>query len=94
MTKWIPGIALQQFQVKKTRPSSYGVLPSPAELGYGINRCRIFLHFLKNGATDYDLEMANLPTDMELEQAESQRNATRTPSPQLTPCEQLKYSKA
>ncbi|GFX33801.1 hypothetical protein TNCV_3962101 [Trichonephila clavipes] len=29
------GIALQQFQVKKkTRPSSYGVLPSPAELGY------------------------------------------------------------
>ncbi|GFW18530.1 hypothetical protein TNCV_1221911 [Trichonephila clavipes] len=29
-----PGIALQQFQVKKTRPSSYGVLPSPAELGY------------------------------------------------------------
>ncbi|GFV06098.1 hypothetical protein TNCV_3143861 [Trichonephila clavipes] len=38
--------------------------------------------------------MANLPTDMELEQAESQRNATRTPSPQLTSCEQLKYSKA
>ncbi|GFU02598.1 uncharacterized protein TNCV_3755161 [Trichonephila clavipes] len=38
--------------------------------------------------------MANLPTDMELELAESQRNATRTPSPQLTPCEQLKYSKA
>ncbi|GFX84166.1 nucleic-acid-binding protein from transposon X-element [Trichonephila clavipes] len=30
--------------------------------------------------------MANLPTDMELELAESQRNATRTPSPQLTPC--------
>ncbi|GFT57713.1 hypothetical protein TNCV_1851511 [Trichonephila clavipes] len=40
------------------------------------------------------LEMANLPTDMKLELAESQRNATRTPSPQLTPCEQLKYSKA
>ncbi|GFX36611.1 putative RNA-directed DNA polymerase from transposon BS [Trichonephila clavipes] len=38
--------------------------------------------------------MANLPTDMELEQAETQRNATRTPSPQLTPCEQLKYNKA
>ncbi|GFX03202.1 nucleic-acid-binding protein from transposon X-element [Trichonephila clavipes] len=38
--------------------------------------------------------MANLPTDMELELAESQRNATRTPSPQLTPCEQLKYSTA
>ncbi|GFX09283.1 nucleic-acid-binding protein from transposon X-element [Trichonephila clavipes] len=38
--------------------------------------------------------MANLPTDMELELAESHRNATRTPSPQLTPCEQLKYSKA
>ncbi|GFV24186.1 hypothetical protein TNCV_4226811 [Trichonephila clavipes] len=30
----LPGNALQQFQVKKTRPSSYGVLPSPAELGY------------------------------------------------------------
>ncbi|GFX44529.1 hypothetical protein TNCV_4713551 [Trichonephila clavipes] len=40
--------------------------------------------------------MANLPTDMELELAESQRNTTRTPSPlsQLTPCEQLKYNKA
>ncbi|GFU25672.1 hypothetical protein TNCV_4226841 [Trichonephila clavipes] len=38
--------------------------------------------------------MANLSTDMELELAESHRNATRTPSPQLTPCEQLKYSKA
>ncbi|GFV86429.1 hypothetical protein TNCV_3371591 [Trichonephila clavipes] len=37
--------------------------------------------------------MANLPTDMELELAESHRNATRTPSPQLTPCEQLKYIK-
>ncbi|GFY01435.1 hypothetical protein TNCV_850431 [Trichonephila clavipes] len=31
MTTWIPGIALQQFQVKKTRPSSYGVLPSPGD---------------------------------------------------------------
>ncbi|GFX60538.1 hypothetical protein TNCV_276141 [Trichonephila clavipes] len=38
--------------------------------------------------------MANLPTDMELELAESHRNASRTPSPQLTPCEQLKYNKA
>ncbi|GFY01795.1 hypothetical protein TNCV_1467871 [Trichonephila clavipes] len=38
--------------------------------------------------------MANLPTDMELELEESHRNATRTPSPQLTPCEQLKYNKA
>ncbi|GFY31505.1 hypothetical protein TNCV_4693491 [Trichonephila clavipes] len=40
--------------------------------------------------------MANLPTDMELELALSQRNSTRTPSPQpqLTPCEQLKYHKA
>ncbi|GFU76389.1 hypothetical protein TNCV_2158961 [Trichonephila clavipes] len=37
--------------------------------------------------------MANLPTDIELELSESHRNATRTPSPQLTPCEQLKYSK-
>ncbi|GFS98731.1 PRE_C2HC domain-containing protein [Trichonephila clavipes] len=35
--------------------------------------------------------MANLPTDMELELADTQRNSTRTPSPQLTPCEQLKY---
>ncbi|GFV18566.1 hypothetical protein TNCV_2871991 [Trichonephila clavipes] len=40
------------------------------------------------------LEMANLPTDMELELAESHRNATRTPSPQITPCEQLKFNKA
>ncbi|GFX81938.1 hypothetical protein TNCV_2571372 [Trichonephila clavipes] len=40
--------------------------------------------------------MANLPTDMELEQADTQRNSNRTPSPlpQLTPCEQLKYNKA
>ncbi|GFW71256.1 uncharacterized protein TNCV_536741 [Trichonephila clavipes] len=35
---------------KNKRPSSYGVLPSPGELGYGINRCRIFLQFLMNGA--------------------------------------------
>ncbi|GFT34515.1 retrovirus-related Pol polyprotein from transposon opus [Trichonephila clavipes] len=41
MTTWIPGIVLQQFQVKKTRPSSYGVLPSPAEFGYGINRSKV-----------------------------------------------------
>ncbi|GFW90793.1 hypothetical protein TNCV_2417881 [Trichonephila clavipes] len=43
-----------------------------------------------------DSEMANLPTDMELELALSQQNSTRTPSPQpqLTPCEQLKYNKA
>ncbi|GFX98724.1 hypothetical protein TNCV_1503021 [Trichonephila clavipes] len=40
--------------------------------------------------------MANLPTDMELALADTQRNSTRTPSPvpQLTPCEQLKYNKA
>ncbi|GFU45300.1 nucleic-acid-binding protein from transposon X-element [Trichonephila clavipes] len=40
--------------------------------------------------------MANLPTDMELELALSQRSETRSPSPQsqLTPCEQLKYNKA
>ncbi|GFT63403.1 hypothetical protein TNCV_3696521 [Trichonephila clavipes] len=38
--------------------------------------------------------MANLPTDMELELAESHRNETRTPSPQITPCEQLKFNKA
>ncbi|GFW32585.1 hypothetical protein TNCV_565311 [Trichonephila clavipes] len=40
-----------------------------------------------------DSEMANLPTDIELELALSQRNSTRTPSPQLTPYEQLKYNK-
>ncbi|GFU47415.1 nucleic-acid-binding protein from transposon X-element [Trichonephila clavipes] len=40
--------------------------------------------------------MANLPTDMELELALSQRSETWSPSPQsqLTPCEQLKYNKA
>ncbi|GFW34858.1 nucleic-acid-binding protein from transposon X-element, partial [Trichonephila clavipes] len=40
--------------------------------------------------------MANLPTDMELELALSQRSEPRSPSPQsqLTPCEQLKYNKA
>ncbi|GFX20048.1 hypothetical protein TNCV_1436081 [Trichonephila clavipes] len=40
--------------------------------------------------------MANLPTDMELELADAQRNSTRTPSPlpQLTPFEQLKYNKS
>ncbi|GFY64719.1 hypothetical protein TNIN_202721 [Trichonephila inaurata madagascariensis] len=35
--------------------------------------------------------MANLPTDMELEQVMMQRNS---PSPQLSTCEQLKYNKA
>ncbi|GFW45433.1 hypothetical protein TNCV_4702441 [Trichonephila clavipes] len=44
-----PGIALQQFQVKKTRPSSYGVLPSPAELGYERTDAVFFLQFLMNG---------------------------------------------
>ncbi|GFY59158.1 hypothetical protein TNIN_71121 [Trichonephila inaurata madagascariensis] len=40
--------------------------------------------------------MANLPTDIELELAISQRNSPRTPSPQpqLTPCEQLKFNEA
>ncbi|GFT14933.1 nucleic-acid-binding protein from transposon X-element [Trichonephila clavipes] len=40
--------------------------------------------------------MANLPIDMELKQASSQRTYTRTlsPQPQLTPCEQLKFNKA
>ncbi|GFT69008.1 hypothetical protein TNCV_3033271 [Trichonephila clavipes] len=38
--------------------------------------------------------MANLPNDMELELTLSQRNSTRTPSPQLTPREQLKFNKA
>ncbi|GFY51040.1 hypothetical protein TNIN_311401 [Trichonephila inaurata madagascariensis] len=38
--------------------------------------------------------MANLPTDMELELVLSQRNSTRTPQPQLTPWEQLKFNKA
>ncbi|GFV32938.1 hypothetical protein TNCV_1745801 [Trichonephila clavipes] len=40
-----PGIALQQFQVKKTRPSSYGVLPSPAELGYERTDAVFFFSF-------------------------------------------------
>ncbi|GFT49955.1 hypothetical protein TNCV_4175831 [Trichonephila clavipes] len=35
---------------KKTRPSSYGVLPSPAELGYERTDVVFFLHFLMNGA--------------------------------------------
>ncbi|GFU68942.1 nucleic-acid-binding protein from transposon X-element [Trichonephila clavipes] len=49
-----------------------------------------------SGTNDNDLEMANLPTDMELEQADTQRNSSRSPSPlpQLTPCELLKYNKA
>ncbi|GFT98686.1 hypothetical protein TNCV_2671271 [Trichonephila clavipes] len=34
----------------KTRPSSYGVLPSPAELGYERTDVVFFLHFLMNGA--------------------------------------------
>ncbi|GFY49358.1 hypothetical protein TNIN_119231 [Trichonephila inaurata madagascariensis] len=41
-----------------------------------------------------DLDMANLPTDMELEQVMMQRNSSRPPSPQLSTCEQLKYNKA
>ncbi|GFV17316.1 hypothetical protein TNCV_2845631 [Trichonephila clavipes] len=55
---------------------------------------RVNLYTFYPADKTFDLEMANLPTDMKLELAESQRNATRTPSPQLTPCEQLKYSKA
>ncbi|GFX55703.1 HTH CENPB-type domain-containing protein [Trichonephila clavipes] len=45
---------------------------------------------------DKNLDMANLPTDMELELASTQRTLSRTPSPQpqLTPCEQLKFNKA
>ncbi|GFY78894.1 hypothetical protein TNIN_86801 [Trichonephila inaurata madagascariensis] len=38
--------------------------------------------------------MANISTDMELEQSSQQRNFSRTPSPQLSTCEQLKYNKA
>ncbi|GFS45005.1 hypothetical protein TNIN_141971 [Trichonephila inaurata madagascariensis] len=38
--------------------------------------------------------MSNLPIDMELEQVTMQRNSSRTPSPQLSTCEQLKYNKA
>ncbi|GFW26590.1 PRE_C2HC domain-containing protein [Trichonephila clavipes] len=51
------------------------------------------LPFSGNGK---DSDMANLPTDMELEQASTQRTLSRTPSPQpqLTPCEQLKFNKA
>ncbi|GFV62663.1 hypothetical protein TNCV_2528871 [Trichonephila clavipes] len=45
-----PGNYPAAVSSEKTRPSSYGVLLSPAELGYGINGCCIFLHFLTNGA--------------------------------------------
>ncbi|GFX68118.1 hypothetical protein TNCV_4439411 [Trichonephila clavipes] len=50
MTTCIPGIALQQFQVKKKRPSSYGVLPSPAELGY--ERTDVFSSFSDEWSRD------------------------------------------
>ncbi|GFT35451.1 uncharacterized protein TNCV_922661 [Trichonephila clavipes] len=45
-----PGNRPAVVSSEKTRLSSYGVLLSPAKLGYGINRCRIFLQFLINGA--------------------------------------------
>ncbi|GFY15968.1 hypothetical protein TNCV_1286131 [Trichonephila clavipes] len=45
-----PGNCPAAVSSEKTRPSSYRVLLSPAELGYGINGCCIFLHFLTNGA--------------------------------------------
>ncbi|GFU99409.1 hypothetical protein TNCV_2501321 [Trichonephila clavipes] len=40
--------------------------------------------------------MSNLPSDMELEQASTQRTFSRTPSPQpqFSPCEKLKFNKA
>ncbi|GFX25892.1 hypothetical protein TNCV_2640341 [Trichonephila clavipes] len=51
---------------------------------------------LPYSGNDKNLDMANLPTDMELELASTQRTLSRTPSPQpqLTPCEQLKFNKA
>ncbi|GFU87424.1 hypothetical protein TNCV_1271111, partial [Trichonephila clavipes] len=60
--KWNPAVYLQvddhvilgncpaAVSSEKNRPSSYGVLQLPAELGYEPNRGRIFLHFLMNGA--------------------------------------------
>ncbi|GFW01607.1 hypothetical protein TNCV_4085221 [Trichonephila clavipes] len=89
------------------RPQTQGILYRLAGLD-GQKIYRLFCPF--QGYTDRadssylypsgnnvnDSEMANLPTDMELELAPSQRNSTRTlsPQPQLTPCEQLKYNKA
>ncbi|GFT15229.1 hypothetical protein TNCV_2844661, partial [Trichonephila clavipes] len=51
---------------------------------------------LPYSGNDKHLNMANLPTDMELELASTQQTLSRTPSPQpqLTPCEQLKFNKA
>ncbi|GFY29210.1 hypothetical protein TNCV_4723381 [Trichonephila clavipes] len=53
-------------------------------------------YLFPSGSNANDSEMANLPTDMEMKLALSQRNSNRTPSPQsqFTPCEQLKYNKA
>ncbi|GFX75373.1 hypothetical protein TNCV_1723871 [Trichonephila clavipes] len=50
------------------------------------------LPFSGNGK---DSDMANLPSDMELEQASMQRIFSRMPSPQpqLSPYEQLKFNK-
>ncbi|GFT98655.1 uncharacterized protein TNCV_1901361 [Trichonephila clavipes] len=62
--------------------------------GYTDRADSYYLYPSENNVNDS--EMANLPSDMELELALSQQNSTRTPSPQpqLTTCEQLKYNKA
>ncbi|GFW10054.1 hypothetical protein TNCV_4208191 [Trichonephila clavipes] len=65
------------------------------DLGFTVDRVSQLTGKITNQLLPVFLvSMANLPTDMEPELAESHRNATRTPSPQLTPCEQLKYNKA
>ncbi|GFU58024.1 hypothetical protein TNCV_3574511 [Trichonephila clavipes] len=48
--KWNPAVYLQVDDHVPPGNCPDGVLPSPAELGYETNRCRIFLHFLMNGA--------------------------------------------
>ncbi|GFU60866.1 uncharacterized protein TNCV_3372011 [Trichonephila clavipes] len=78
------------------------LLPRPENIISGRISCSGFLDRANTNSSlplsgnGKDLDMENLPTDMELEQASSQRTYTRTPSPQpqLSPCEQLKCNKA
>ncbi|GFT72637.1 transposable element Tcb2 transposase [Trichonephila clavipes] len=72
--------------------TSSSPVPLKTRRGYTDRADSYYLYPYGNNVNDS--EMANLPTDMELQLALSQRNSTRTPSPQLTPCEQLKYNKA
>ncbi|GFV37965.1 integrase catalytic domain-containing protein [Trichonephila clavipes] len=82
----------ESISVKSTKPEK--ILNTNDAIG-STNRAN-FYSLYPSGTNVNDLEMANLPTDMELELADIQRNSTRTPlpQPQLTPCEQLKYNKA